>query len=61
MKRTIQKAGSFEEEKRKERHLFSLISDEERFKLACELSEMMVKMQYENSTLPEESNFTLTR
>jgi hypothetical protein len=34
---------------------------DERFRVACELSEMMLQIQYENEVLPEDENFTLTR
>jgi len=61
MKKRIEISKGFEEEERKERETFLKLNDEERFIRACEISEIMLLIQYENGVLPEDDNFTLTR
>ncbi len=61
MKKRIEISKGFEEEKLLEEEVFLKLSDDERFRVACELSEMMLQIQYENEVLPEDENFTLTR
>jgi len=51
----------FEEEKRLEEEAFLKLSDDERFRVTCELSEMMLQIQYENGVLPKDENFILRK
>ena len=51
----------FEEEKRLEEEAFLKLSDDERFRVTCELSEIMLQIQYENGVLPEDNNFILRK
>ena len=60
-KRKIEISKGFEEEKRKEEEAFLKLSFEERFIKVCEISEIMLRMQYENGVLPKDENFTLRR
>jgi len=60
-KNKIEISKGFEEEKRKEEDAFLQLSDEERFIKCCEISEIMLRMQYENGVLPKDDNFTLRR
>ncbi|MBC8489876.1 MAG: hypothetical protein H8D45_27995 [Bacteroidetes bacterium] len=61
MKKRIEKSKGFDEEKRLEEDAFLKLSDDERFRVACELSEIMLQIQYENGVLPKDVNFTLTK
>ena len=61
MKKRIEKSKGFEEEKRLEEKAFLKLSDDERFRVACEISEMMLQIQYENGVLPEDENFILRK
>ncbi len=61
MKKRIEISKGFEEEKRLEEEAFLKLSDDERFRVTCELSEMMLQIQYENGVLPEDNNFTLRK
>ena len=56
----IEISDGFNEDDAAMRKAFIELSDEERFRVACELSEIMVRIQYENGVLPEDSNFKLT-
>ena len=61
MKKRIEISIGFEEEERKEREAFLKLTDEERFIRTCEISEIMLQIQYENGVLPGDDNFILTR
>ena len=61
MKKRIEISKGFEEEKRLEEEAFLKLSDDERFRVTCELSEIMLQIQYENGVLPKDENFTLTK
>ncbi len=56
----IEISDGFNEDDAAMRKAFIELSDEERFRVACELSEIMVRIQYENGVLPEDNNFKLT-
>ena len=61
MKKRIEISKGFDEEKRLEEEAFLKLSDDERFRVTCELSEMMLQIQFENGVLPKDENFTLTK
>lgn len=61
MKKRIEISKGFDEEKRMEEEAFLKLNDDERFRVACELSEIMLQIQYENEVLPIDKNFTLTK
>ncbi len=61
MKKRIEISKGFEEEKRLEEDAFLKLSDNERFRITCELSEMMLQIQYENGVLPKDENFILRK
>ena len=61
MKKRIEISKGFDEEKRLEEDAFLKLSDDERFRVTCELSEIMLRIQFENGVLPNDENFTLTK
>lgn len=61
MEKRIEKSKGFEEEQRISEEAFLKLNSSERTKLCCEISEMMICMQYENGVLPEDNNFILTK
>lgn len=61
MKNRIEKSKGFEEEKRLEEEAFLKLNDDERFRVCCELSELMLQIQFENGVLPEDDNFTFRK
>ena len=61
MKNRIEISKDFEEEKRLEEEAFLKLSDDERFRVTCELSEIMLQIQYENGVLPKDENFILRK
>ena len=61
MGKRIEKSKGFEEEQRISEEAFIKLNSEERTKLCCEISEIMIRMQYENGVLPKDSNFILTK
>jgi len=61
MKKRIEKSKGFEEEQRISEEAFLKLSSDERTKLCCEISEIMIRIQYENGMLPKDNNFTLTK
>lgn len=60
MANKIELSNGFREDEAAMRQAFIDLSDEERFQIACELSEIMVRIQYDNGILPEDNNFKLT-
>jgi len=60
LEKEIEISTGFSEDESAMREAFRRLSDEERFFITCQLSEIMVRIQYENGVLPEETNFTLT-
>jgi hypothetical protein len=61
MPRRITKLEGFRREKQKEKDAFYKLSEYDRVNLACEISEILLRIQYENGVLPKDNNFTLTR
>ena len=61
MKKHIEKSKGFEEEQRLSEEAFLKLSDNERSKVCCEISEIMLRIQFENGVLPVDNNFTLTK
>lgn len=61
MPRKITRSDSFHKEKEKELLTFYKLPENERINLVCELSEVLLNIQYENGILPEDENLTLTR
>lgn len=61
MEKRIEKSKGFEEEQRISEEAFLKLNSEERTKLCCEISEVMIRMQYENGVLPKDNNFILTK
>jgi len=61
MKKRIEKSKGFEEEQRISEEAFLKLNSDERTKLCCEISEIMIRIQYENGILPKDNNFTLTK
>lgn len=60
MDNRIEISKGFEEDEVAMREAFVNLTDEERFIVACELSEIMIRIQYENGVLKEDNNFKLT-
>jgi hypothetical protein len=56
----IEISKGFKEDESSVQEAFLRLSDEERFIVACNLSEIMIRIQYENGVLPEDTNFTIT-
>ncbi|MCF8405195.1 MAG: hypothetical protein K9H58_14720 [Bacteroidales bacterium] len=61
MKKRIEISKGFEEEQAITEKAFLKLNSDERTKLCCEISEIMIRIQYENGMLPEDANFTLTK
>ena len=61
MQNHIEISKGVEEKKRKEEITFLMLNDDERFKLAVEISEIMLRIQFENNVLPLDENFTLQK
>ena len=61
MGKRIEKSKGFEEEQRISEEAFMKLNSEERTKLCCEISEIMIRIQHENGVLPKDSNFILTK
>jgi hypothetical protein len=61
MKKQIVISEEKAEAKKKEEKIFLSLTDDERFRIACELSEMALRIQFENGVLPKDDNFTLIR
>ena len=61
MKNWIEKSKGFEKEKRLEEEFFLKHNDDERFRLTCEISESMLRIQYDNGVLPEDKNYILRK
>ena len=57
----IEKSRGFDEEKRLGEIAFLKLNDDERFRLTCELSEIMLQIQFENGVLPRDENFILKK
>ncbi len=57
MKKLIEKSKGFEEDKHIDEKTFLKLSDDGRFRVVCELSEIMLRIQYENRVLPDDDNF----
>ncbi len=56
----IEISKGFKEDEASMQEAFLKLSDEERFIVACDLSEIMIRIQYENGVLPKNTNFTMT-
>jgi hypothetical protein len=61
MKKRIEKSKGFEEEQRISEEAFFKLNSDERTKLCCEISDIMIRMQFENDLLPKDDNFILTK
>ena len=61
MKSHIETSKGFEEEKRLEEEAFLRLNDSKRFRVSCELSEIMLQIQFENGILPEDINYILRK
>jgi hypothetical protein len=61
MRKQIEISRGFEEEKRLDEEAFLKLSDEDRFRVICELSEIMLHIQYENGVLLKDNNFSLQK
>jgi hypothetical protein len=61
MKKRIVLSEGKEDAKRKEEQAFLKLTDDQRFRIACELSEIALRIQFENGVLPKDNNFTLIR
>lgn len=61
MEKRIEKSNSFMNEQQISEEAFLKLNSDKRTKLCCVISEMMIRMQYENGVLPGDNNFTLTK
>lgn len=61
MANSIEISKGFKKEKRKEEAAFLKLNDDERFRIVCEMSEIMIRIQYENGVLPKDKNFILKK
>jgi len=61
MENRIEKSKGFDEEKLLEEKAFLKLNDDERFRLTCEISEIMLQIQFKNSVLPKDKNFILRK
>ncbi len=61
MENHIEILSGTKDEKRAEEEAFLLLSDDEKFRIASELSEIMLHIQWENGVLPNDKNFTLCK
>ena len=61
MKNRIEISKSFEEDKRMDEEAFLKLSDDERFQYTCEVSEIMLRIQFENGVLPKDDNYILRK
>lgn len=61
MRKRIEISKGFEEDRLLDEEAFLKLSDEERFIVVCELSELMLHIQYENDVLPKDNNFSLQK
>ncbi len=61
MEKRIEKSKGFAEEQQLSEEAFLKLDTNERTKLCCEISELMLRIQYENGVLPKDNNFTLIK
>ncbi len=60
-KKIIETGKTLEEQEKSMQEAFLKLSDEERFILACEVSEIMIRIQYENGVWKEPEHFVLRK
>lgn len=61
MKKHIEISKGFEKDQQIDEKTFLKLNDDERFRVVCELSEIMLRIQYENGVLPKDDNFILRK
>lgn len=52
MKKRIEISKGFEKDQQIDEKAFLKLNDDERFRVVCEFSEIMLRIQYENGVLP---------
>lgn len=61
MKKHIEISKGFEKNHQVDEDAFLKLSDDSRFRVICELSEIMLSIQHENGVLPKDDNFILRK
>ena len=61
MKKHIEISKGFKEDQQIDEDAFLKLNDDERFRVVCELSEIMLRIQYENGVLSKDDNFILRK
>ena len=61
MEKRIEKSKGFAKEQQLSEEAFLKLDTNERTKLCFEISELMLRIQYENGVLPKDNNFILIK